>query len=123
MATIPVRLQNETEKQYIQRLTAAMAQMQTELEQKSKPATITCKVSEKGAVSVYGLQRMPVTLYAEQWTRLKAFMPTLEAFIEANDSKLAKKGDKKPDAVQAPTPSADQLAAALKMLQGQQANA
>jgi len=122
MATIPVRLPNETEKQYIQRLTAAMAQMQTELEQKSKPATITCKVSEKGAVSVYGLQRMPVTLYAEQWTRLIAYMPTLEAFIAANDAKLAKKGDKKPDAP-APTPSADQLAAALKMLQGQQANA
>src|SRR5262249_13970321 len=28
------------------------------------------KVSEKGALSVYGLGRFPVTLYKEQWTRL-----------------------------------------------------
>ena len=27
-----------------------------------------CKVSPKGAISVYGLQRMPVTLYVEQWS-------------------------------------------------------
>jgi len=32
---------------------------------------ITYKVSEKtGALSVYGLGRFPVTLYAEQWERL-----------------------------------------------------
>ena len=28
-----------------------------------KPGTLTCKVSPKGAVSVYGLGRLPVTLY------------------------------------------------------------
>jgi hypothetical protein len=33
-------------------------------------AQLYCKVSPKGAISVYGLQRMPVTLYAEQWERL-----------------------------------------------------
>jgi hypothetical protein len=32
--------------------------------------SVTLKVSRKGAISVYGLQRMPVTLYAEQWERL-----------------------------------------------------
>ena len=31
---------------------------------------LTCKVSQKGAISVYGLQRMPVTLFAGQWERL-----------------------------------------------------
>jgi hypothetical protein len=31
---------------------------------------ISVKVSEKGALSVYGLQRFPVTLYAEQWEQL-----------------------------------------------------
>ena len=35
--------------------------------------TLYCKVSEKGGLSVYGLQRMPVTLYTEQWTRLLSF--------------------------------------------------
>ena len=45
---------------------------------------LMCKVSEKGAVSVYGLQRMPVTLYAAQWERLAPFIPTLLAFIKAH---------------------------------------
>jgi hypothetical protein len=31
---------------------------------------LTLKVAPKGGVSVYGLQRYPVTLYAEQWDRL-----------------------------------------------------
>ena len=33
---------------------------------------ITFKVSTKGGVSVYGLGRFPVTLYATQWGRLLA---------------------------------------------------
>ena len=33
---------------------------------------LTYKVSEKGAVSVYGMGRFPVTLYVEQWERLDA---------------------------------------------------
>ena len=36
--------------------------------EQAKKASLYCKVSEKGALSVYGLQRMPVTLYVEQWT-------------------------------------------------------
>ena len=35
-----------------------------------KAVQITYKVSEKGALSVYGMGRFPVTLYAEQWERL-----------------------------------------------------
>ena len=34
--------------------------------------TITLKVSAKGAVSVYGMGKWPVTLYGEQWERLLA---------------------------------------------------
>jgi len=33
---------------------------------------LSCKVSEKGALSVYGLGRFPVTLYRGQWERLFA---------------------------------------------------
>ena len=51
-----------------------------------------CKVSEKGAVSVYGLQRMPVTLYLEQWQRLLDFADEIRAFIKDNDAKLKRKG-------------------------------
>ena len=53
--------------------------------------TITCKVSEKGALSVYGLGRWPVTLYRGQWEALFAAQPKLVAFIEANAAKLSVK--------------------------------
>lgn len=61
-----------------------------ELEQ-PKRGTLYCKVSEKGAVSVYGLQRMPVTLYKEQWERLLDFGDQVREFIRENDSRLKKK--------------------------------
>jgi hypothetical protein len=56
-----------------------------------KRGQLHCKVSEKGAVSVYGLQRMPVTLYLEQWDRLLSFSDDLRAFIKDNESKLKRK--------------------------------
>lgn len=31
---------------------------------------LSCKVAAKGGISVCGLQRFPVTLYANQWRRL-----------------------------------------------------
>ena len=46
------------------------------------------KVSDKGAVSVYGLGRFPVTLYKEQWHRLLAISDEIKDFIRANDDKL-----------------------------------
>ena len=52
-----------------------------------------CKVSEKGGVSVYGLQRMPVTLYMEQWDRLLTYGEEIKSFIAANSSKLKRKGE------------------------------
>jgi hypothetical protein len=61
-----------------------------ELEQ-PKRGTLYCKVSEKGAISVYGLQRMPVTLYVEQWDRLLNFSDELRSFMKENDAKLKRK--------------------------------
>ncbi len=58
---------------------AAAAQLKTA--PRSSGGSLSCKVSEKGAVSVYGLQRMPVTLYAEQWERLLAFAEEIKSFI------------------------------------------
>ena len=52
------------------------------------------KVSEKGAVSVYGMGRFPVTLYKEQWLRLLDKADDIRAFIAANDAQLKTKGDK-----------------------------
>jgi hypothetical protein len=50
------------------------------------------KVSEKGAVSVYGLGRFPVTLYKEQWLRLLGMADEIKAFIAENESRLKVKG-------------------------------
>ena len=49
------------------------------------------KVSEKGAVSVYGLGRFPVTLYKEQWEKLLSMADEIRTFITQNDSQLKKK--------------------------------
>ena len=49
------------------------------------------KVSEKGAVSVYGLGRFPVTLYQEQWTKLLDMADQIRDFIKENESLLKKK--------------------------------
>jgi hypothetical protein len=53
-----------------------------------KAGKLEFKVSEKGAVSVYGLGRFPVTLYYEQWSRLLDSADALRAFLEENKSKL-----------------------------------
>jgi hypothetical protein len=49
------------------------------------------KVSDKGAVSVYGMGRFPVTLYKEQWLRLLDMADEIRAFIAANEEKLKAK--------------------------------
>ncbi len=52
---------------------------------------LTLKVSEKGALSVYGLGRFPVTLYKEQWTRLLEAAAELRDFMAENDAQLKTK--------------------------------
>ena len=59
--------------------------------EKPKRGSLYCKVSEKGAMSVYGLQRMPVTLYVEQWQRLLEFSDELRDFMKENDSSFKRK--------------------------------
>ena len=52
---------------------------------------VSMKVSEKGAVSVYGLGRFPVTLYQEQWLKLLEVAEDIRAFIGDNAERLKKK--------------------------------
>jgi hypothetical protein len=49
------------------------------------------KVSEKGAVSVYGIGRFPVTLYKEQWLKLLAMSDDIRAFITGERSAVESK--------------------------------
>jgi hypothetical protein len=57
----------------------------------SKKGSLYCKVSEKGGISVYGLQRMPVTLYVEQWQRLLDFADQIRQFMKDHDTELKRK--------------------------------
>ena len=74
-------------------LKAELERLRTENEQLKQRAVrgVSLKVSEKGAVSVYGLGRFPVTLYKEQWTKLLAMAEDIKAFIKAHDAELKTK--------------------------------
>jgi hypothetical protein len=56
----------------------------------SRPTSI--RVSQKGALSVYGLGRFPVTLYKEQWLKLLGMADDIRRFIAENEARLKVKG-------------------------------
>ncbi len=58
---------------------------------KNSRGTLSMKVSEKGALSVYGMGRFPVTLYKEQWLKLLSITEEIKKFIEDNDAQLKTK--------------------------------
>jgi hypothetical protein len=58
---------------------------------KGASSGVRLKVSEKGAVSVYGMGRFPVTLYKEQWLKLLDMSDDIRAFITANEAQLKAK--------------------------------
>jgi hypothetical protein len=72
---------------------AEIERLRAENESLKKPArgVLSLKVSEKGALSVYGMGRFPVTLYREQWEKLLAMSDQIREFIQANDQTLKKK--------------------------------
>lgn len=73
----------------ITRLRAENARL---LAQKATSGRLSLKVSEKGAVSLYGLGRFPATYYGEQWKRLLDHGVTILAFIEEHGGELSTKG-------------------------------
>ena len=63
---------------------SSMADLQAQLDalkaenaklKEARHKSLSFKVSEKGALSVYGLGRFPVTLYRGQWERLIEAVP------------------------------------------------
>ena len=77
----------ETPEQKLARLEAENRALREQIEQR-KPGQLRLKVSEKGALSVYGLGRFPVTLYKEQWMRLLDYAEEMRSFIKDNDQLL-----------------------------------
>lgn len=74
-------------------LKAEIERLRAENEALKKPSRgqVSLKVSEKGALSVYGMGRFPVTLYREQWEKLLAMTDEIRNFIRDNDAALKKK--------------------------------
>ncbi len=52
---------------------------------------LSLKVSEKGAVSLYGVGRFPVTLYKEQWSKVLGMKDEIEKFLHDNGHLLKTK--------------------------------
>ena len=74
-------------------LKAELERLRKENETLKKGAVsgIRMKVSEKGAVSIYGMGRFPVTLYKEQWLKLLDMSADIRAFIATNEGQLKTK--------------------------------
>jgi hypothetical protein len=86
----------ETPEQTIQRLMAELAASKANAAKPKKETFplgngLSCAVSDKGAISIYGLGRFPVTLYRHQLERLFPVIAQLNSFIMANASKLSVK--------------------------------
>jgi hypothetical protein len=79
-------MSNEDIKDELERL-----RKENEALKKGASSNIRMKVSEKGAVSIYGMGRFPVTLYKEQWLKLLDMSTEIRAFIAANEAQLKKK--------------------------------
>jgi hypothetical protein len=77
----------------LEELQAQIEALKAENARLTAPKDLSLKVSDKGAVSVYGLGRFPVTLYLSQWERLIGSIPKVQEFIEANRAKLKTKGE------------------------------
>jgi len=56
-----------------------------------RPRSLTIKTSAKGAVSVYGMGRWPVTLYQSQWAQLLGHADQIKQFIQDHQAVLAKR--------------------------------
>lgn len=73
-------------------LQAELDRLRAENESLKRPrGQMSMKVSEKGALSVYGLGRFPVTLYREQWEKLLGMSDEIKTFIQHHDGELKKK--------------------------------
>lgn len=81
---------SEALRQEIERLKAENHRLANKTTQSGE---LSFRVSQKGAMSVYGMGRFPVTLYKEQWFRLLDREADIRTFLVDNDDKLKSKGE------------------------------
>ena len=52
---------------------------------------IRLQVSQKGAVSLYGIRRFPITFYGDEWETLLGMSDEIRAFIAEHADELKRK--------------------------------
>jgi hypothetical protein len=72
----------------VQQQQAAMTLLQAQLQAKT---TLTLKVSQRSAISLYGMGRFPVTLCAQEWGRFLDSADQIRQFIADNKARLSVK--------------------------------
>ncbi len=58
-------------------------------EKKSRETRL--QVSQKGAVSLYGIRRFPITFYADEWDIILGMGDPIRTFIKENEGALKRK--------------------------------
>jgi len=93
MASADLKAKATKDQADLANLQEQIANLKAELKEKKKntPKALSLKVSQKGAVSVYGLGRFPVTLYPGQMQRLLSIKEDIETFIEDNKDSFSYK--------------------------------
>ena len=81
---------DETTEQKLARLEAENKALREQVAER-RPGQLRLKVSEKGALSIYGLGRFPVTLYKEQWVRLLEHADEIQTFLKEHNELLKTK--------------------------------
>ncbi|MDR2733672.1 MAG: hypothetical protein LBC99_03380 [Spirochaetota bacterium] len=76
----------DAEQEELERLRRENEQLKQKVQ---RGKTLELRVSQKGALSVYGLNRFPVTLYKEQWERLLEISDSIKEFIKQHEGELA----------------------------------
>ncbi len=56
-----------------------------------KSQEMRLQVSQKGAVSLYGIRRFPVTFYADEWDIILGMADDVRTFISQHESELKRK--------------------------------
>ena len=79
----------ENEEDLKQQIADLKAQLESQKAAEKK--SVYLKVSQKGAVSLYGIRRFPVTFYLEEWNRILGMEGEIRAFLTEHEGELTKK--------------------------------
>lgn len=74
-------------------LEAELARLRAENEslKENQSRSLRLQVSQKGAVSLYGIRRFPITFYKEEWNTILGMTNEIKQFMSEHDGELATK--------------------------------